>query len=239
MNWNTILDFLVNLLDIVVDYYSCLMNLFAYLYKNFSFPLLFLIIVFLFRNEISGLLKRIQQINLQNNSGKINFYFSELKDVGSEFNTELCHMKRQYGEAYDPNLGASSRDTNDEFSYYLSLIYGDRKLKKELDKNGPFKTIENLHNAYFFLTKDKKRINDRPTQVIEKFYYNAMELQKAGGSIYEEQLIYNYHYFIKTSLNLMNKRIDKEQKEHEKNKKNNKNKLTFLINVIKKLRNKK
>ncbi|BEJ47322.1 hypothetical protein KSE1242_23100 (plasmid) [Staphylococcus epidermidis] len=208
MFWSTILY----LLNKVLDYYAYLANLFMFLYKNFSFPLLFLIVVFLFRKEISDLLKRIKRINLQNNSGEVSFHFSELLDTSSEFDPELDFMERQYGEAYDPHFGSGS-GTNDEYDYYLSLIYAGGKLNKELSKNGPFKTIENLHDAYFYLTKDKNLINDRPTQVIEKFYYNAMELQDAGGYIPREDLIYKYSYFIKTSLNLVNKRINKEQKK--------------------------
>lgn len=213
MHWTTVLYFFNEILDVVVDYYFHLVNLFAYLYKNFSFPLLFLIVIFLFRKEISDLLKRIRRINLQNNSGEISFHFSELLDTSAEFESELIFMERQYGEAHDPHFGAGPGNTDDERDYYLALIYAGGKLNKELAKNGPFKTIENLHDAYFFLTKDEKMVNDRPTQVIKKFYYNAMELQKAGGYIPNEDLIYNYSYFIKTSINLVKKRIDKESKK--------------------------
>lgn len=211
--WSTVLYFLNKVLDIVVEYYSYLANLFVFLYKNFSFSLLFLIVIFLFRKEISDLLKRIRHINLQNNNGEISFHFSKLLDTSSEFDSELDFMERHYGEAYDPHFGAGAGNTDDEYDYYLSLIYAGGKLNKELSKNGPFKTIKNLHDAYFYLTKDKNLINDKPTQVIEKFYYNAMELQDAGGYIPREDLIYKYSYFIKTSLNLIDKRINKEQKK--------------------------
>ncbi|PTF37242.1 hypothetical protein BUY29_12945, partial [Staphylococcus cohnii] len=59
-----ILNFIIFILEQLLKYS-------AYLYKNFSLPLLLLIVILVFRKEISTLLNRIRHINLENNAGKV------------------------------------------------------------------------------------------------------------------------------------------------------------------------
>lgn len=196
------------LLICIIDFFFGIIDLFVSLYKNFSFPLLFLIIVILFRKEISDLLKRTQEINLENSSGKVSFYFSELVKLNSEIDAEKNFMLRHYGEGSDPHLGAGPGGTqNSEFEYYLALIYANGKVHEELGKKGPFEVIKDLHNAYFFLTENRNLKNDNPTKVIQNFYDSAMKMREAGGKTVNDEFVYNYSYFVRLSLNLLNERL--------------------------------
>lgn len=60
-----------------------------FLYKNFSFPLFLLIVILVFRKEISNLLNRIRQINIENNAGKVSISLAEINRLKSE----MEHLK--------------------------------------------------------------------------------------------------------------------------------------------------
>lgn len=212
MSWFIFLNFFKEIFNVATNYYSFLVKLFISLYKNFSFPLLFLIISFLFRKEISNLLKRTQEINLENSSGKVSFYFSELIKLNSEIEAETNFMLRQYGEGSDPHLGSGSgREQNSEYEYYFSLIYAHGKVHEELGRKGPFEIIKDLHDAYFFLADNQNLENDSPTKVIQNFYNSAMKIRDAGGKTVNDEFVYNYSYFVKLSLNLLNERLGIKQ----------------------------
>lgn len=212
MSWYIFLNFLKEIFNVGVSYYSFLVKLFISLYKNFSFPLLFLIIIFLFRKEISDLLKRTQEINLENSSGKVSFYFSELVKLNSEIDAETNFMLRQYGEGSDPHLGASPGGAKDmEFEYYFALIYAHGKVHEELGRKGPFEIIKDLHDAYFLLADNQNLENDGPTKIIQNFYDSTMKMREAGGKTVNDEFVYNYSYFVKLSLNLLNERLGIKQ----------------------------
>ena len=87
------------------------------------------------------------------------------------------------------------------------MIYANGKVHEELGKKGPFEVIKDLHNAYFFLTENRNLKNDNPTKVIQNFYDSAMKMREAGGKTVNDEFVYNYSYFVRLSLNLLNERL--------------------------------
>lgn len=215
--WSTVLYFLNKVLDIVVDYYSYLANLFLFLYKNFSFPLLFLVIIFIFREEVSSLLRRVKQINFQSNSGEISFLFHELENLKGKMENSENFQLRQYGEDLREkgHLGAGPNEYEDpdrqQRDYYFGLIHSFASIYKELGKNGPIKTIEVLYEAYTFLTKDKNLKNDEPTKIIQEVYDTVIHLKEKGAYLFDEELVYNYRSFIELSYKGLEERLSKNQ----------------------------
>lgn len=193
-----------------------LLKYLAYLYKNFSFPLLLLIVILVFRKEISSLLNRMRQINIENNAGKLSFSLAEINRLKSEMESSENNQLRQLG-GKDPrdhvHLGSGTTEKNDKFEEYFALINLPEKTFKEMAKNGLIKTIEHLFNAYDFLTKDFHKENHEPTKIIKNIYDTAMFINKEGGYLFDEELVYNYRSFIQLAyLELMqNNEIERKE----------------------------
>lgn len=181
----------------------------AYLYINFSFPLFLLIVILVFRKEISDLLNRIRHINFENNVGKVSISLAEIHRLKAEMESyENFQIRQLDGE--DPrdnvHLGAGPGPTgkNDELEEYFTLINLPEKTFKEMAKNGLIKTIENLYNAYVYLTKDYQKENHEPTKIIKSIYDTAKDISKDGGYLFDEELVYRYRSFIQLAyLELM------------------------------------
>ncbi|WP_210136796.1 hypothetical protein [Staphylococcus sp. GDH8C109P] len=186
-------------------------NLFVLLYEKFSFPLLFLVIIIVFRKEISNLLKRVRQINVENNSGQISFLLSEMNDLKTDMENSTVSQIRQYGEDVREkgSLGGPPEEKyeqNPEFNESFNLIHLSEELHKELALNGPFDAIEKLYKAYTFLTEGKDTEDDNPTKIIKDVYLTAMSIKENGGYLLDDKLIYNYRSFIELSYKGLEKR---------------------------------
>ena len=198
-------------------FYEWVINVFLSIYKNFSFPLLFLVAILIFREEISSLLKRVKQINFENNSGKVSFLLFELKNLRDKMEGSENFQLRQYGEDLREKgpLGAGPNKDEDpdrqQFEYYFGLIHSSGNIHKELGKNGPIKTIEVLYDAYTFLTKDKNLKNDEPTKIIQEVYDIVIELKEKGGYLFDEEIVYNYRSFIELSYKGLEERLSENQ----------------------------
>ena len=66
-----------------------------HLYKNFSLPLLLLIVILVFRKEISTLLNRIRHINLENNAGKVSISLAKNNRLKGEMQSYENFQIRQ------------------------------------------------------------------------------------------------------------------------------------------------
>lgn len=189
-----------------------------FLYKNFSFPLFLLIVILVFRKEISNLLNRIRQINIENNAGKVSISLAEINRLKSKMEASENYQIRQLG-GEDPrnhvHLGAgpSTTEDNDKFNEYFALINLHEKVSKEMAKNGLFKTIEQLYNAYEFLTKDYRKENHEPTKIIKSIYDTAMNINNEGGYLLDKDLVYNYRSFIQLACLELMKNNEIEEKD--------------------------
>ena len=72
-------------------------NFLSFIYEKFSFPLLFLIIILVFRKEISNMLYRIRGINFENNAGKVSVLLSDMKNLQLEMKGLENLKEREYG----------------------------------------------------------------------------------------------------------------------------------------------
>ena len=55
-----------------------------FLYSNFSFPLLFLVTILIFREEISSVLTRIKTIKYSGSAGEVSFILNNIKQLGDD-----------------------------------------------------------------------------------------------------------------------------------------------------------
>lgn len=96
-------------------------------------------------------------------------------------------------------------------STFLWSIYQKRFLKK-VAKNGLFKTIEHLYIAFEFLTKDFQNENYEPTKIIKSIYVKVRDIDRNGGYLLDDDLVYRYRSFIQLAcLELMqNNEIESE-----------------------------
>lgn len=108
----------------------------AYLYKHLSFPLLLLIVILVFRKEISDLLNRIRQINFENNAGKVSVSLAEIGRLKDAMEASESFQIRHLG-GKDPrdniHLGEgpnTAEEIINLMSTFLWLIYPKRFLKK-------------------------------------------------------------------------------------------------------------
>lgn len=192
------------------------------MYKNFSFPLLFLIIILIFRKEFSGLLNRVRHISVENNAGKVSFSLAEINRLKSEMEESEKFQIRQM-EGKDPrenvSLGAGTRSKKeskeeDKFNKYFYLINEPKRTFIELAKNGHIRTIEHLYNAYDFLTKDYQKDNHEPTKIIKNIYITVMDINEEGGYLLDDELVYNYRSFIQLTY------LELEQKNNKTERRN-------------------
>ncbi|MCJ1804586.1 hypothetical protein [Staphylococcus warneri] len=194
-----------------------LLNYLEYIYKNFSFSLLFLIIIFVFQKEFSSLLNRIRQINIENNAGTVSVLLAEIDWWKSEMeSSENLQLRQTDGE--DPRdqvhlgQGSSSMKSKEQadLNEYFELVNVPDKTFKELARNGHIKTIQHLYNAYEFLTKDYQKSNHEPTKIIKNIYEMVMKLNNKGGYLFDNELVYNYRSFIQLTYLELQKKCNKQ-----------------------------
>lgn len=194
-----------------------LLNYLEYIYINFSFSLLFLIIIFVFQKEFSSLLNRIRQINIENNAGTVSVLLAEIDWWKSEMeSSENLQLRQTDGE--DPRdqvhlgQGSSSMKSKEQadLNEYFELVNVPDKTFKELARNGHIKTIQHLYNAYEFLTKDYQKSNHEPTKIIKNIYEMVMKLNNKGGYLFDNELVYNYRSFIQLTYLELQKKCNKQ-----------------------------
>lgn len=76
------------------------------------------------------------------------------------------------------------------------MINLPEKVFKEVAKNGHFKTIEHLYNAFKFLIKDFQSENYEPTKIIKSIYDTVRDIDRNGGYLFDDDLVYRYRSFI-------------------------------------------
>lgn len=109
--------------------------------------------------------------------------------------------------------GPSTTEENDKFDEYFALINLREKVSKEMAKNGLIKTIEQLYNAYEFLTKDYQKESYEPTKIIKSIYDTVREINKDGGYLFDEDLVYRYRSFIQLACLELMKNNEIERKD--------------------------
>lgn len=174
-------------------------GVFSYLYTNFSFPLLSLVIIIIFRKEIASILNRINTIKYSGNAGEVSFILNNIRMLEDEMKGSINNQVRKYGDDVLETGQFGSGSKNDD-NFYFDLIHLPLKTSRVLAEKGPFKTIENLFEAYDFLKKRYSNVDDRNSKIIKDIYENTVDLKNKGGYLLDEEFVHQYRRYIEITL---------------------------------------
>ncbi|WP_330993966.1 hypothetical protein [Staphylococcus pseudintermedius] len=187
-------------LDFLLQSLSGLSHFLTSLYEHFNFPWLILIVIIIFRKDISKMLTRVSGVDYESSAGKVSVLFSNMKQLESQMEGSEHEQIREYGEDLrnrvniDPNPMLENEMT--PYDYYFNLVHTPAFTCQSIAKYGYFKTIENLYNAYLFLTMDYAKDHHRPSEIIANIYDTAMDIKRNSGLLFDEAFIAKYRRFI-------------------------------------------
>ncbi|EGQ1754412.1 hypothetical protein DVZ89_02075 [Staphylococcus pseudintermedius] len=187
-------------LDFLLQSLSGLAHVLTSLYEHFNFPWLILIVIIIFRKDISKMLTRVSGVDYESSAGKVSVLFSNMKQLESQMEGSEHEQIREYGEdlrnrvIIDPN--PMLEDEMTPYDYYFNLVHTPAFTCQSIAKHGYFKTIENLYNAYLFLTMDYAKDHHRPSEIIANIYDTAMDIKRNSGVLFDEAFIAKYRRFI-------------------------------------------
>ncbi|EGQ0393333.1 hypothetical protein G5I96_000768 [Staphylococcus pseudintermedius] len=187
-------------LDFLLQSLSGLAHVLTSLYEHFNFPWLILIVIIIFRKDISKLLTRVSGVDYESSAGKVSVLFSNMKQLESQMEGSEHEQIREYGEDLrnrvniDPNPMLENEMT--PYDYYFNLVHTPAFTCQSIAKHGYFKTIEDLYNAYLFLTMDYAKDHHRPSEIIANIYDTAMDIKRNSGVLFDEAFIAKYRRFI-------------------------------------------
>lgn len=187
-------------LDFLLQSLSGLSHFLTSLYEHFNFPWLILIVIIIFRKDISKMLTRVSGVDYESSAGKVSVLFSNMKQLESQMEGSEHEQIREYGEDLrdrvniDPN--PMLEDEMTPYDYYFNLVHTPAFTCQSIAKHGYFKTIEDLYNAYLFLTMDYAKDHHRPSEIIANIYDTAMNIKRNSGVLFDEAFIAKYRRFI-------------------------------------------
>ncbi|ENL6236221.1 hypothetical protein AB5O60_001529 [Staphylococcus pseudintermedius] len=187
-------------LDFLLQSLSGLSHFLTSLYEHFNFPWLILIVIIIFRKDISKMLTRVSGVDYESSAGKVSVLFSNMKQLESQMEGSEHEQIREYREDLrnrvniDPNPMLENEMT--PYDYYFNLVHTPAFTCQSIAKYGYFKTIENLYNAYLFLTMDYAKDHHRPSEIIANIYDTAMDIKRNSGVLFDEAFIAKYRRFI-------------------------------------------
>ncbi|HAR5900183.1 TPA: hypothetical protein I1584_000333 [Staphylococcus pseudintermedius] len=187
-------------LDFLLQSLSGLAHVLTSLYEHFNFPWLILIVIIIFRKDISKMLTRVSGVDYESSAGKVSVLFSNMKQLESQMEGSEHEQIREYGEDLrnrvniDPNPMLENEMT--PYDYYFNLVHTPAFTCQSIATYGYFKTIENLYNAYLFLTMDYAKDHHRPSEIIANIYDTAMDIKRNSGVLFDEAFIAKYRRFI-------------------------------------------
>ncbi|NCJ14774.1 hypothetical protein [Staphylococcus pseudintermedius] len=187
-------------LDFLLQSLSGLAHVLTSLYEHFNFPWLILIVIIIFRKDISKMLTRVSGVDYESSAGKVSVLFSNMKQLESQMEGSEHEQIREYGEDLrnrvniDPNPMLENEMT--PYDYYFNLVHTPAFTCQSIAKYGYFKTIENLYNAYLFLTMNYAKDHHRPSEIIANIYDTAMDIKRNSGVLFDEAFIAKYRRFI-------------------------------------------
>ncbi|HDV6278014.1 TPA: hypothetical protein RJQ37_001147 [Staphylococcus pseudintermedius] len=187
-------------LDFLFQSLSGLSHFLTSLYEHFNFPWLILIVIIIFRKDISKMLTRVSGVDYESSAGKVSVLFSNMKQLESQMEGSEHQQIREYGEDLrdrvniDPN--PMLEDEMTPYDYYFNLVHTPAFTCQSIAKHGYFKTIEDLYNAYLFLTMDYAKDHHRPSEIIANIYDTAMDIKRNSGVLFDETFIAKYRRFI-------------------------------------------
>ncbi|NJI00086.1 hypothetical protein GLV88_06320 [Staphylococcus hyicus] len=189
----------MNIISIVMNSIGSIWDGFTFLYSNFSFPLLSLVIIIIYRKEISSMLNRINTIQYSGNAGEVSFILNNIKMLEDEMKGSIDNQVRKYGNDVLETGHFGSGSKNDD-NFYFDLIHLPCKTGLVLAEKGPFETIENLYEAYNFFIQKYTIVDDRNSKIVKDIYDNTVDLKNQGGYLLDEKFVYEYRRYIEITL---------------------------------------
>ncbi|ELH1898818.1 hypothetical protein RP117_000658 [Staphylococcus pseudintermedius] len=187
-------------LDFLLQSLSGLSHVLTSLYEHFNFPWLILIVIIIFRKDISKLLTRVSGVDYESSAGKVSVLFSNMKQLESQMEGSEHEQIREYGEDLRNRVNIDPKPMLENemtpYDYYFNLVHTPAFTCQSIAKYGYFKTIENLYNAYLFLTMDYAKDHHRPSEIIANIYDTAMDIKRNSGVLFDEAFIAKYRRFI-------------------------------------------
>lgn len=187
-------------LDFLLQSLSGLAHVLTSLFEHFNFPWLILIAIIIFRKDISKMLTRVSGVDYEGSAGKVSVLFSNMKQLESQMEGSEHQQIHEYGEDLRNRVNIDqnpmSEDKMTPYDYYFNLVHMPAFTCKSIAKHGYFKTIEDLYNAYLFLTKDYAKDNHRPSEIIANIYDTVMDIKRNSGLLFDESFIAKYRRFI-------------------------------------------
>lgn len=119
-------------------------DFFQFLYTNFSFPLLILVVVIVFKKELKNLLNRISKITYGDHSVELGLVEIK-KNLNSTVNQYSNVKIKELPPMGGGGGGIPSEDT--EIPAF-TVLYNDSMLENYLKKSGSVATIQKLYKAY-------------------------------------------------------------------------------------------
>lgn len=189
----------MNIISIVINIIGSIWEVLSFLYSNFSFPLLSLVIIIIYRKEISSILNRINTIKYSGNAGEVSLILNNIKKLEDEMKGSINNQIRKYGKDVLETGQFGSGSKNDD-NFYFDLIHLPYKTGLVLAEKGPFKTIENLYKAYNFFIQKYTIVDDRNSKIVKDIYDNTVDLMNKGGYLLDENFVYEYRRYIEITL---------------------------------------
>ncbi|MTV20597.1 hypothetical protein [Staphylococcus delphini] len=187
-------------LDFLLQSLSALAHFLTSLYEHFNFPWLILIVIIIFRKDISKMLTRVSGVDYESSAGKVSVLFSNMKQLESQMEGSEHQQIREYGEDLRNRVNIDPNPIPENemmpYDYYFNLVHRPAFTCQSIAKHGYFKTIEDLYNAYLFLTMDYAKDHHRPSEIIANIYDTAIDIKRNSGLLFDEAFIAKYRRFI-------------------------------------------
>lgn len=115
---------------------------FGFLYSKFNIPLLILVIVLIFKNELRNLINRASKITYGDKSLELNSLTQKLGNTSAKYsNTELKEPPAVGGG------GGSDNNKNQKTSVF-QILYNQNMLENHLNSGGKVATVQKLYKTY-------------------------------------------------------------------------------------------
>lgn len=116
---------------------------FGFLYSKFSFPLLLLVIVLIFKDEFRNLINRISKITYGDKSLELNSLTQKLEDTSGKYSS----VELKEPPAVGGGGGGIGNNQNRKISG-IQMLYNKNMLETYINNEGPVATVQKLYKAY-------------------------------------------------------------------------------------------
>lgn len=215
-----------DILIFIIIVFKEIIETIKFFYKEFDFPLLFLIFIIAFYPSINNLIKNIKSmdINLNDKSLKLE---TDVKNTVADMSEFTQSLIDKYGKeiVYEGQRGGGASNQTEEYSRgdYFNLITSSLIFKQQIEKFSAYEIVEKLFDGYECLLTSltgernfkglfiEKHLEDliEADDLINKFYHLCVDMKKEGKKISISQA-YKYRRLIFATYRTAEKVIEKK-----------------------------